>query len=146
MVSVLVTLTSLHGLLFCISIEMKSASVISCFPVHPVFVFHPSKGELCQHSALLTRDSHLLVTNGASKINQSINPPLTALLQFPGIYHGEGGMTVHVCADGLVTVLFALLITTIGCLLTPSRYLRMQSGGGGRGAVCAQWCPRSASS
>lgn len=35
--------------------------------VRPFFVSHASEGKHCQHSAVLTRDSHLLVTKGYSK-------------------------------------------------------------------------------
>lgn len=64
MVSV-VTPTSLPCLLMCTSTE--TSIFLFSTPVHPFFAFLPSEGKLCQHSALLTVDSHLLMTKGYRK-------------------------------------------------------------------------------
>lgn len=86
MVSILVTSTSLP----CSSAHPQRLTHTSVFlfstPVCPFFVFLPSEGKLCQHSALLTIGSHLLVTKGYRK--KKNDPPLTTLL-LAAICHGE---------------------------------------------------------
>lgn len=120
--------------------------VCSCFPpqaVHSLFCMRPSEGKLCQHSALLTRDSHLLVTRDTAKTRSALDCSISCC-SFQNL--PWRGVTVHVCADGLGAALFVCSSPLFGCLLTSSCSFRMQSGVGLmlRGTVHIQQCPHRA--
>lgn len=70
-VSVLVTLASRHCLLVRTSTEIKTHPYFPVFQsIHSLFSTLPK--ESCQHSALLTHDSHLLVTRDTAKNNDPL--------------------------------------------------------------------------
>ena len=98
----------------------------------PFFVLYASEGKLCQHSALLTRDSHLLVTKGYSK---NMIPLWTAL--FPAAVSQENtlarGDCPHLCRWPRSSFV-CLLITTVWVFADILMLSQDAAWGGG-------WCP-----
>lgn len=113
-------------------------------PVCPFFVFHASEGKLCQQSALLAHDSHLLVTKGYSKKH---DPLLTASL--PAAISRNlprRGVTVHLCPDDLVAALLVCLSPTavwgFADILTLSRDAEWRGGVVTRGQFMLSGVPK----
>ena len=110
-VSFLLTAALPHCWLICTPMLNHTRMFLFSTSGCPFFVLYASEGKLCQHSALLTRDSHLLVTKGYSK---NMIPLWTAL--FPAAVSQEStlarGDCPHLCRWPRSSFV-CLLITTV---------------------------------
>ena len=144
-VSFLITPALPHCWLICTPTDQSHCMFLFSTSGHPFFVLHASERKLCQHSALLTRDSHLLVTKGYSK---NMIPLWTALFpaavsQEPTLVRGD---CPHLCRWPWSS--FAcLLITTVWVFADILMLSQDAEWGrrGGQGTVHTQQCPHGAS-